>query len=100
MNLKPKLVLGESGKVCMQITLGNYSLTEEIPDRLAQYTMAELQDHFNSIVPAMARKLLSMQRRKERKFRKKVECGNRKPSQRVSAKPSDQLSSAMPSQLP
>ncbi len=79
--MKAKIFINESGKACMQMTLGKHTLIEEMPDRLAGYSAEELQAHFNSVVPGMAKKLLGMQRKHERKFRKKAQCGNRRKSE-------------------
>ena len=74
-DLKPRLVKDKNGKICMQLTLGPLVLTEPLPESLATFSEEQLQLYFNSVVPDMSRALLTMRRKRERKFRKRVKCG-------------------------
>lgn len=70
--LVPKLVLGETGKVCMQVTLGQWSATQELPEEMAAWDQIKLQTYFNRVVPEMAQELYRLRRQDNRKRRKKA----------------------------
>ena len=72
--LRPKLVLDKDGKVCMQITLNEFTVIEPLPEDMAAMDENRLQQHFNKLVPGMAQELWKLRRQKNRKIRKKAKC--------------------------
>ena len=70
--LKPSLVIDrDTGKVCMQLRLGSFTATKELPDIMAKWSLSELQEYFDIVVPEMSEELHRMQREEQKKLRKK-----------------------------
>lgn len=71
--LIPSLVKdAETGKVCMQCRIGDYTATLPLPEHLAGADEARLQAFFDAVVPEMTEKLQTMARKERRKSRRKA----------------------------
>lgn len=69
----PQLVLDtETGKVCIQIKLGNDTATQTLPEHLAAATKEELKAFFDSVVPEMIGGLRARRASKRRTIFKKA----------------------------
>jgi hypothetical protein len=76
--LRPRLVIDrDTSKVCMQLRLGVFTATQELPEYLAEHNLDELQSYFDTIVPEMTKELYDMRRRHLRKLKRKAaQCGS------------------------
>ncbi len=63
----------ETGKMCMQVILGEFSAMKELPDQLATYTQDGLKLYFESVVAEMVEGLHEMRNRKKADMRKKAQ---------------------------
>jgi len=72
----PKLVMDrDSGKLCVQIAIGPWTATQELPDRLATYSKEQLEEHFDQVVPIMIAGIeeqIERARRKQRRLDRKA----------------------------
>ncbi len=76
MSLECKLVISTE-KVCIQVSLGNKTLIEQLPDSLATADKEQLTSYFNSRVPSLVKSLISEKIEKNKKLLKKL---RRKPT--------------------
>ncbi len=71
--LTPQLVVDkETGKLCMQIRMGVYTATAEIPEDIKSWPALERESFFEKMVPEMVTELHEMRRIDQRKFRRKL----------------------------
>jgi len=55
----------------MQIRLGSFTATKELPEIMATWSLSELQTYFDQVVPEMSQELQRMHKEEQRKLRKK-----------------------------
>ena len=72
----PKLVMDrDTGKLCVQISIGPWTVTQELPDRLATYSKEQLEEHLEHVVPIMIAGIeeqIELERRKQRRLDRKA----------------------------
>lgn len=71
--LTPKLVKDQdTGQICMQVQLGQYTATLPLPEAAAGWSAERLQLFFENVVPEISKNLQDMARKDRRKFRNKA----------------------------
>ncbi len=74
MNVIPQIVVDtETGKLCIQVKVGSFVATQELPNHLATATKEDLQEYFNGVVPEMIAGLRAQQQAKRRTVWKKAQ---------------------------
>lgn len=72
-DIKPYLVTDrDTGKLCMQLRLGVYTATHELPEQMAGWKFTELQAYFDEVVPDMLAELKRMRRDDLMKLQRKL----------------------------
>ncbi len=71
-NIVPRLVKDkETGKLCMQVSVGGFTATAELPDDIKGWPHDEQEAYFEKIVPEIIGRLQKMRRVDQRKLRRK-----------------------------
>lgn len=99
MNFRPLLVRDvETGKICIQITLGEWTETRELPDTLATYDARALNLYMQSVVPGMIEILEQKSRAKRKQMNRKVKKCSIGRSKSMDGSPAKILSICPPDQ--
>lgn len=70
----------------MQLRLGAFTATHELPDAMATWKLTELQDYFDKVVPAMTEQLVEIRNKEQKKLRRKSKNGLVQPSGKAKGK--------------
>ena len=69
--MKPQLVKNEAGKLCVQLHMGQFTATVEMPEGSDKWTLDRFESFFEAVVPEMKRGLAEMVK-DNRKLRRKA----------------------------
>ncbi len=73
MPIQSRLVRLATGKIGIEVTIGRFTATHELPDNLATASGNKLREYLNGIVPEMVTGLRERERDERRKIAKKAD---------------------------